>query len=60
MKNAAQRGARIVLADLRITDLGKHACRTLHFRANTDVAMLNALMQTITEENFQASDFTGR
>ena len=51
MKNAAQRGAKIVLADPRITDLGKHAWRTLQFRADTDVAMLNALIHTIIEEN---------
>ena len=38
MKNAAQRGAKIVLADPRVTDLGKHAWRTLQFRANADMA----------------------
>ena len=32
MKNAAKKGAKIVLADPRITDLGKHAWRTLQFR----------------------------
>jgi formate dehydrogenase major subunit len=36
MKNAAQRGTRIVLADPRITDLGRHAWRTLPFKADTD------------------------
>jgi formate dehydrogenase major subunit len=51
MKNAAQRGAKIVLADPRITDLGQHAWRTLQFRADTDVALLNALIHTIIEEN---------
>ena len=50
IKNAAQRGARIVLADPRVTDLAKHAWRTLQFRADTDVAMLNALIHTIIEE----------
>ena len=44
MKNAAQRGAKIVLADPRITDIGRHAWRTLQFKADTDVAMLNALI----------------
>jgi formate dehydrogenase major subunit len=51
MKNAAQRGAKIVLADPRITDIGKHAWRTLQFKADTDVAMLNALIHTIIEED---------
>ncbi|MDO8286552.1 MAG: molybdopterin-dependent oxidoreductase, partial [Rhodoferax sp.] len=57
MKNAAQRGAKIVLADPRITDIGKHAWRTLQFRADTDVAMLNALIHTIIEEDLVALEF---
>ncbi|MBT9477221.1 molybdopterin-dependent oxidoreductase, partial [Polaromonas sp.] len=44
MKNAAKNGAKIVLADPRITDIGRHAWRTLQFKADTDVAMLNALI----------------
>ncbi|MFM9880957.1 MAG: formate dehydrogenase subunit alpha [Burkholderiaceae bacterium] len=50
MKNAAKRGAKIVLADPRITDIGKHAWRTLQFKPDTDVAMLNALIYTVIEE----------
>ncbi|WP_288484073.1 molybdopterin-dependent oxidoreductase [uncultured Acidovorax sp.] len=50
MKNAAQRGAKIVLADPRITDIGRHAWRTLQFKADTDVAMLNALIHTVIDE----------
>jgi formate dehydrogenase major subunit len=50
MKNAVQRGARLVLADPRVTDIGRHAWRTLQFRADTDVAMLNALIHTVIEE----------
>jgi formate dehydrogenase major subunit len=50
MKNAAQRGAKIVLADPRRTDLSRHAWRTLQFNADTDVAMLNALIHTVIEE----------
>ncbi|WP_291935281.1 formate dehydrogenase subunit alpha [Limnohabitans sp.] len=51
MKNAAQRGTRIVLADPRITDLGRHAWRTLPFKADTDVALLNAMLHVIVTEN---------
>ncbi len=51
MKNAAQRGARIVLADPRITDLGHQAWRTLAFKPDTDVALLNALLHVIVTEN---------
>ncbi len=36
MKNAAKNGAKIVLADPRVTDIGKHAWRTLQFKADTD------------------------
>jgi formate dehydrogenase major subunit len=57
MKNAAKKGARIVLADPRVTDLGTHAWRTLQFRADTDVAMLNALIHTIIEEDLVAPEF---
>jgi formate dehydrogenase major subunit len=51
MKNAGQRGTRIVLADPRITDLGRHAWRTLPFKADTDVALLNAMLHVIVTEN---------
>ena len=57
MKNAVKRGAKIVLADPRITDIGKHAWRTLQFKADTDVAMLNALIYTVIEEGLVAHDF---
>jgi formate dehydrogenase major subunit len=50
MKNAAQRGTRIVLADPRITDIGRHAWRTLQFKADTDVALLNAMLHVIVHE----------
>ncbi len=50
MKNAAKRGTQIVVADPRGTDLGKHAWRALHFKADTDVALLNAMLHVIIEE----------
>ena len=57
MKNAAQRGMRIVLADPRITDLGRHAWRTLQFKADTDVALLNAMLYVIVTENLCDENF---
>jgi formate dehydrogenase major subunit len=57
MKNAAQNGAKIVLADPRVTDIGKHAWRTLQFKADTDVAMLNALIHTVIEEGLTDEAF---
>ncbi len=50
MKNAAARGAKIVLADPRTTDLAAHAWRTLPFRADSDVALLNALLHAVIDE----------
>ncbi|MEO6033380.1 MAG: molybdopterin-dependent oxidoreductase, partial [Burkholderiaceae bacterium] len=50
MKNAAQRGTKIVLADPRRTDLSRHAWRTLQFNGDTDVALLNALIYTVIDE----------
>lgn len=57
MKNAAQRGTRIVLADPRITDIGRHAWRTLQFKADTDVALLNAMLHVIVTENLCDENF---
>ncbi len=57
MKNAAQRGAKIVLADPRRTELSRHAWRTLQFNADTDVAMLNALIHTVIDEGLVNADF---
>ncbi|MEI8030228.1 MAG: formate dehydrogenase subunit alpha [Comamonadaceae bacterium] len=57
MKNAVKKGARIVLADPRITDIGKHAWRTLQFKADTDVAMLNALIHTVIDEGLTDEAF---
>jgi formate dehydrogenase major subunit len=57
MKNAAKKGTKIVLADPRITDIGKHAWRTLQFKPDTDVAMLNAMIYTVIEEGLVNEDF---
>ncbi len=60
MKNAAKKGAKIILADPRITDLGKYAWRTLQFKADTDVAMLNALIHVVIEEGLADQDFIAK
>ena len=57
MKNAGKRGAKIVLADPRMTEIGKYAWRTLQFKADTDVAMLNALIHTVIEEGLTDQAF---
>jgi formate dehydrogenase major subunit len=57
MKNAAQRGTRIVLADPRITDIGRHTWRNLQFKVDTDVALLNAMLNVIVTENLCDEQF---
>ncbi|MCM2295283.1 formate dehydrogenase subunit alpha [Rhodoferax sp.] len=60
IKNAAKAGARVVLADPRRTDLSRHAWRSLQFNADTDVALINALIHTIIEEGLADQDFLTR
>src|SRR5215813_15349527 len=50
MKNAAKAGAKLILADPRRSDLSRHATYFLQFKADTDVALLNALLHVIVEE----------
>jgi formate dehydrogenase major subunit len=57
MKNAVKKGARIVVADPRGTDISKHAWRSLQFKPDTDVAMLNALIHTVIEEGLTDEAF---
>jgi len=57
MKNAVQAGKKLVLADPRITDIGRHAWRTLQFKPDTDVAMLNAMIYTVIEEGLTDQAF---
>jgi formate dehydrogenase major subunit len=51
IKNAAQRGTKLIVADPRRTDLARHATHVLQFHADTDVALLNAMLHTIVEED---------
>jgi formate dehydrogenase major subunit len=50
MKNAAKSGAKLIVADPRRSDLSRHATYYLQFHADTDVALLNALLHVIVEE----------
>ncbi|MCZ7565325.1 MAG: formate dehydrogenase subunit alpha [Burkholderiales bacterium] len=50
MKNAMERGTRFVVADPRRTELARLAWRFLQFNADTDVALLNAMLHTIVTE----------
>ena len=50
LKNAAKSGAKLILADPRRSDLARHATYYLQFNADTDVALLNAMLHVIVEE----------
>ena len=49
-KNAAKRGANLIVIDPRGSALARHASHFLQFKSGTDVALLNALMHVIVEE----------
>ncbi|HVJ23458.1 MAG TPA: molybdopterin-dependent oxidoreductase, partial [Burkholderiales bacterium] len=51
MKNAAKRGAKLIYADPRRGELARHAWRMLQFKPDTDVALLNAMIHAIIDEN---------
>ncbi len=57
MKNAVKAGATLVVMDPRRTDLSRHATYFLQFNADTDVALLNAIIHTIIEEGLTDQAF---
>jgi len=50
-KQAAKRGATLIVIDPRGSALREHATYTLQFKPASDVALLNAFMHVIVEEN---------
>jgi formate dehydrogenase major subunit len=50
IKNAAQRGAKLIVLDPRRQSLSRHAYRHLSFKPGSDVALLNAMLHTIITE----------
>jgi formate dehydrogenase major subunit len=57
IKNAAKRGAKLIYADPRRSELSRHAHIMLQFKPDTDVALLNAMMHTIVHEGLVNEDF---
>ena len=49
-KQAAKRGAELIVMDPRATALKRHATHMLQFKNGTDVSLLNAMMHVIVEE----------
>ncbi len=56
-KNAAKRGAKLIVMDPRGQALKRHAWRMLQFKNGTDVAMLNAILNTIVSEDLHDKQY---
>jgi formate dehydrogenase major subunit len=57
IKNAVKRGAKLVLCDPRATTLARFATWHLQFQPDTDVALLNGLLNVIITENLVDQSF---
>ena len=57
IKNAVKNGTKLIVCDPRRSDLARIAHRYLQFNADTDVAMLNALMHVIVTEGLVDESF---
>jgi formate dehydrogenase major subunit len=60
IKNAAKRGAALVVIDPRGQSLGRHARHVLRFRPGTDVALLNALIHVVIAEGLYDRSYVQR
>ncbi len=57
IKNAVKNGTQLVVCDPRGSDLARMATHFLQFKADTDVALLNAMMNVIVTEGLVNADF---
>ncbi|MDH5355368.1 MAG: formate dehydrogenase subunit alpha [Gammaproteobacteria bacterium] len=57
MKNAIKQGKKLILMDPRRTDIARHAEYFLQFKPDTDVALLNSILQVIVEDGLTDHDF---
>ena len=57
IKNAAKAGRTLIVADPRRSDLARHASYYLQFNADTDVALLNAMLNVIVTEGLVDQNF---
>jgi formate dehydrogenase major subunit len=56
-KQAAKRGAKLVIMDPRGTAMKRHAWKTMQFKNGTDVAMLNAMLNVIVTEKLYDTQY---
>src|SRR5690606_22023739 len=57
MKNAIERGAKLILMDPRRTEMSRLATHYLQFKPDSAVALLNAMLHTIIEEDLIDREF---
>jgi formate dehydrogenase major subunit len=57
MKNAVKNGTKLIICDPRRSDLARIAHRYVQFKPDTDVALLNAMMNVIVTEGLVDADF---
>ena len=57
VKEAVRKGARLIVADPRTTEIARLATRRLPLRIGTDTALFNAMAHVIIEEGLEARDF---
>src|SRR6266850_238632 len=57
IKNAVKNGTKLIIADPRRSELARHASFYLQFKPDTDVALLNAMMHTIVQEELGDASF---
>ena len=57
MKNAAKEGKTLIVMDPKQVEISRHANHFLQFKPDTDVALLNAIMKSIIDQNLVDEDF---
>jgi len=57
MKNASKDGKILIVMDPRKNDLARHSKYYLQFKPDTDVALLNAIMKSIIDQNLVDENF---
>ena len=57
MKNAAKDGKTLIVMDPKKVELARHANYYLQFKPDTDVALINAIMKSIIDQNLVDEDF---
>ena len=57
IKNAVDRGTKLIVIDPRRSELARIATHYLPFKPDTDVALLNAIMHVIVDENLVNAPF---